>query len=60
MDRLKAPAIVSEGRARHRDLTDEEEAAFAGLLKYMAGQGLPASREVLKSKVRDIINASGK
>ncbi|KAH3710745.1 hypothetical protein DPMN_070239 [Dreissena polymorpha] len=60
MDRLKAPAIFSEGRASNRDLTDEEEAALAGLQKYIAGQGLPASREVLKSKIRDIINASGK
>ncbi|KAH3691649.1 hypothetical protein DPMN_191686 [Dreissena polymorpha] len=60
MDRLKAPAMVSEGRARHRDHTDEEEAALVGLLKYMARQELPACREVLKSKVRDIINTSGK
>ncbi|KAH3799047.1 hypothetical protein DPMN_152654 [Dreissena polymorpha] len=60
MDRLKAPAMVSEGRGRHRDLTDEEKAALARHLRYMAGQGLLASRKVLKSKVKDIINASGK
>ncbi|KAH3836739.1 hypothetical protein DPMN_110114 [Dreissena polymorpha] len=60
MDRLKAPAMMHEGRGRQRAHTDQEEAAIAGFLRYMAGQGLPASHEVLKSKVSDIINASGK
>ncbi|KAH3798921.1 hypothetical protein DPMN_152525 [Dreissena polymorpha] len=53
MDRLKAPAKFLKACWRHRDLTDEEKAALAGHLRYIAGQGLLASRKVLKSKVRD-------
>jgi len=44
---------------RPRDLTDEEETALVCLLTSMAQQGVPATRDVLRAKVRELVNSSG-
>ncbi|XP_053400930.1 uncharacterized protein LOC128557557 [Mercenaria mercenaria] len=44
---------------RKRDLSADEETSLAEYLRYMASQGLPATREVLRQKVVDIILLSG-
>ena len=42
---------------RPLDLTDKEETALIGLLMYMAQQGVPATTDVLRAKVRDLVNS---
>jgi len=59
MYHLKGPSPTNIRMGRPRNLTDEEETALVGLLAYMAQQGVPASRDVLNAKVRELVNSSG-
>ena len=59
MDHLKGPSPTHIIMGRPRDLTDEEETALVGLLTYMSQQGVPATRDVLSAKVRELVNSSG-
>jgi len=47
------------GSGRDRDLSDEDEVALANYIRFMANQGLPATREIVGQKVTQMLQATG-
>ena len=45
---------------RKRALSNDDEDALSAHLMYMASQGVPATRGVVRQKVREIVALSGK
>ncbi|XP_053406680.1 uncharacterized protein LOC123546381 isoform X1 [Mercenaria mercenaria] len=62
-DRLKAErqqSNVENLKKKPKLLTTEEEDALVAFVQYMAGQGFPMSRRMVRSYVREILNKSGR
>ena len=55
--KLKVPS--SGARGRKRELSDVEESALVGYVTYMANQGIPCSRAIIRTKVIEMLEKSG-